>query len=319
MIKTQTIKYSFTLKRYKKIKGVCSVFYREKKVDCTDYREVDIIPRTDNAERNARGKRGKREKESLPKQKDLNDRNSRRYLVQLGNGNFGRGDSHVSCTYDNEHLPTVEEGERIINNYLRRIAYRREKKGLEPLRYILVTEYEYGKDGTTVKRIHHHIIMNGGLDRLEIKAMWTQDRINWRKFEKDPKKYIMTIKMMGWVNEDWIQTNENGIEAVCKYITKKRAGKKRWSSSRNLTRPIPQRPADHKYSKAQVERLARLPDAGRSFFEKQFKNYNIVSIDKQYYKDTGWHIYLKMWRKNPKPPKNQKKTKSDRRVIPKRE
>lgn len=296
------------------------MFIREKKVDCTDYREVDIIPRTDNAERTARGKRGKRQKETVPKQKDLNDKNARRYLVQLGNGNFGLGDSHVSCTYDNEHLPnTVEEAEKIVNNYLRRIAYRREKKGIEPLKYILVTEYEYGKDGITVKRIHHHIIMNGGLDTLETKAMWSQDRVNWRKFEEDPKKYILKVKMMGWVNDDWIQTNENGIEAVCKYITKKPVGKKRWSSSRNLARPIPCPPADHKYSKSQVERLAKLPDTGRSFFEKQFRNYNIVSIKPEYYKDTGWHIYLKMWRKKPKQKSNQKKAITDRRVIPKRE
>lgn len=124
------------------------VFIREKKTDCANYREVDIIPRTEAAEQATRGKRGRKRKSNAPKQKDLNDKNAKRYLVQLGNGNFSIGDLHTSCTYSEENLPgTVEEAEKIVTNYLRRIAYRRNKLGLEPLKYILVTEYKYTKDG----------------------------------------------------------------------------------------------------------------------------------------------------------------------------
>lgn len=274
------------------------MFIREKKVDCTNYREADIIPRTDNAEKAVRGKRGKRHKVTEPKQKDLNDKNARRYLVQLGNGNFTIGDLHTSCTYDKDHLPdTVEEAEKIISNYLRRIAYRRSRLGLEPLKYILVTEYSYKKDGQAIKRIHHHIIMNGGLDRDAVEMMWTTERINWKKVENDPK---YQVKKMGWVNADRLQLNENGIEGLCNYITKDPQGKKRWSSSRNLERPVEQPPADTKYTKAQVERLAKSPDAGKDFFEKQFSDYNITSIEPVYYEETGWHIYLKMWKKTPR-------------------
>jgi len=75
------------------------VFIREKKIDCAEYREVDIIPRTEAAEQASRGKRGKKRKVNAPKQKDLNDKNAKRYLVQLGNGNFHIGDLHTSCTY----------------------------------------------------------------------------------------------------------------------------------------------------------------------------------------------------------------------------
>lgn len=286
--------------RYKKLKGVCRVFIREKKIDCTNYREVDIIPRTDNAERAVKGKRGKKQRVTEPKQKDLNDQNARRYLVQLGNGNFGIGDLHVSSTYDDKHLPsTVEEAEKTVNNYLRRISYRRNKLGLDPLKYILVTEYKFDKDGTTIKRIHHHIIMNGGLDRDEVEAMWTNERISWKKYKEDPD-YRNSIEQLGWVNADRLQLNENGIEALCKYITKDPQGKKRWSSSRNLERPIQRPAADHKYSKAKVEMLAKSADAGKDFFEKQFPDFDIVSITPKYYEDTGWHIYLKMWRKKPK-------------------
>ncbi len=200
------------------------VFIREKKTDCANYREVDIIPRTEAAEQAARGKRGKKRKVNAPKQKDLNDKNAKRYLVQLGNGNFHIGDLHTSCTYDAENLPeTVEEAENIVTNYLRRIAYRRKKLGLDPLKYILVTEYKYSKDGQCLKRIHHHIIMNGGLDRDDVELMWTKDRINWKK-TKDPE-YRASIKQLGWVNADRLQMNENGIEGLCKYIVKVIAGK----------------------------------------------------------------------------------------------
>lgn len=319
---TPLLMYPYTLKKVSDRKGSAVVFIREKKTDCANYREVDIIPRTEAAEQAARGKRGKKRKVNAPKQKDLNDKNAKRYLVQLGNGNFHIGDLHTSCTYDAENLPeTVEEAEKIVTNYLRRIAYRRNKLGLEPLKYILVTEYKYSKDGQCLKRIHHHIIMNGGLDRDDVELMWTKDRINWKK-TKDTE-YRASIKQMGWVNADRLQMNENGIEGLCKYIVKDPQGKKRYSSSRNLDRPETTREDggekqqrnqnhwkysrnlnapeekcnDFKYSKRKVEQLAKSPDAGLEEFKKIYSNYNIVSCEPVYYEQTGWHIYLKMWKK----------------------
>lgn len=277
------------------------LYYREKKIDCGDYREVDIIPRTDEAEKAVKGKRGKKQKVTEPKQRDLNDKNAKRYLVQLGNGNFGADDLHVSATYEGRNLPeTVEEAERIVGNYLRRIAYRRGKLGIEELKYILVTEYGFRKGDEMQEhpiRIHHHIIMNGGLSRDEVEMMWTQKRINWRAYKEDPESYMRTVPKLGYVNADRIQPNENGIEALCKYLVKNPQGKKRWSSSRNLKRPFMQPPADHKYSKAKVERLAKSADAGKEFLAKQFPNYNISEMEPKYYEETGWHIYVKMWKK----------------------
>lgn len=310
------------------------VFIREKKTDCAEYREVDIIPRTEKAEEATRGKRGKRRKAKKPKQNALNDKNAKRYLVQLGNGNFHVGDLHTSCTYSVDNLPgTVEEAEKIVGNYLRRIAYRRQKLGLEPLKYILVTEYKFSKDGEQLKRIHHHIIMNGGMDRDEVEMMWTAQRINWRKADSADKAkaaaYRDSIEKMGWVNADRLQMNENGIEGLCKYIVKDPQGKKRYSSSRNLERPETQRTDstaketadqnlwkasrnlqepqekcnDFKYSKAKVEQLAKSSDGGLSEFKKIYADYDIVSCEPVYYEQTGWHIYLKMWKKKKAKPK----------------
>lgn len=312
------------------------MFIREKKIDCAEYREVDIIPRTEKAEEAAKGKRGKRRKSKKPKQDALNDKNSKRYLVQMGNGNFQSGDQHISCTYDADNLPgTVKEAERIVGNYLRRIAYRRRKLEIEPLKYILVTEYKFSKDGEQLKRIHHHIIMNGGMDRDEVEMMWTAQRVNWKKADSPNKAeaaaYRASVKKMGWVNADRLQTNENGIEGLCKYMIKDPQGKKRYSSSRNLERPEieredskPQEVAnknlwrasrnltepqekcnDYKYSKAKVEQLAKSPDGGLTEFKKIYADYNITSCEPVYYEKTGWHIYLKMWKKQQKQRKNK--------------
>lgn len=273
------------------------MFEREKKIDCGDYREVDVIPRTNNAEKAVKGKRGKRKKVTEPKQKELNNKNARRYLVQVGNGNFGIGDLHVTLTYKRNYIPkSEEEAEATVKNYLRRVAYRRAKVGLEPLKYILVTEYGYNKNRDKIIRIHHHIIMNGGLSRDDVELMWTTDRINWTRVGVD-LEYRTGIKQIGWVNADRLQMNENGIEGLCMYITKNPNGKKRWSSSRNLIRPIQHPPADSKYTKKQIESAANSNDCGKSFFEKQFPDYEIKEIKLEYYEQTGWHIYMKMWRK----------------------
>lgn len=326
-----------TLNEYMR-KRSAVVFIREKKTDCADYREVDIIPRTEAAEMATRGKRGKRRKAQRPKQNALNDKNAKRYLVQLANGNFHAGDLHTTLTYSADHLPgTVEEAEKTVNNYLRRLAYRRKKLGLDPLKYILVTEYKVDKAGGWLKRVHHHIIMNGGIDRDEAEMMWTAQRINWKKADSPDKQeaqeYRDSIQRMGWANADRVQTNDNGIEALCKYITKDPQGKKRYSSSRNLERPETERTDntekqtadqnlwkasrnltepqekcnDFKYSKRRVEQLAKSPDGGLSEFQKIYADYDIVSCEPIYYEQTGWHIYLKMWKK--KTPKQRGKPK----------
>jgi len=82
-------------------------FIREKKIYCGDYLEVDIIPMSESRIR--KGHRSKKAKVSAPKQKNLNEKNARRYFIQLVNANFGRKDIHLTLTYDDEHMPFTEE------------------------------------------------------------------------------------------------------------------------------------------------------------------------------------------------------------------
>ena len=113
-------------------------FMREKKIYCgKHYREVDIYPYTAaQLTASTRGKRSKKIKETEPKQKNLNDKNARRYFTQTANLNFGSDPEalHVTATYSGKYLPdTVEQAEQEATNFLRRVQYRRKKEGLPPL------------------------------------------------------------------------------------------------------------------------------------------------------------------------------------------
>lgn len=278
-------------------------FIRQKTIYCgEEYREVDIFPYS-TAQHIAirRGQRSKKEKVTEPKQRNLNDKNARRYLVQLGNLNFGEEDLHVTATYSAKHLPgSVAEAERTASNYLRRVQYRRKKEGLPPLKYILVTAYSTGKDGEKPTRIHHHIIMNGGLDRDLLELMWTRERINWNRLHTD-KKYKAGLRRrgLGFINADRLQPDENGIAALCAYLAKNPSGKKRWSSSQNLKKPY-SRNNDTRFNRRQVEKLAK-EHPPRSYWEKMFPGWTPTGDDygvtTQYNDRTGWSIYLKLRRR----------------------
>ena len=266
-------------------------FIREKKIDCgKHYREVDIFTYTDTQKRAAsRGRRSKKVKESPPKQKNLNDKNARRYFVQLNNMNFGDDPEalHVSCTYSGKYLPaTVKEAEKEVSNYLRRVQYQRAKEGLPPLKYILVTAYTTNKNSGKPVRIHHHIIMNGGLDRDVVEDLWRKRK---RKGQKKGDK-------IGYCNADRLQADENGIAALCNYLVKQAGGKKRWSSSKNLKRPT-SRTNDGKYNRRQIEKWAK-EKPGRAFWEKKYPGWTLTDdlygVEYEYNELTGWSIYLKL-------------------------
>ena len=217
----------------------------------------------------------------------MNDKNARRYLIQLGNLNFGENDIHETLTYNKKYIPvTIEKAEAEVSNYLRRVSYHRKKEGLPPLKYILVTAYSTGKDDDKPTRIHHHIIMNGGIDRDTLEGLWRKRK---RAGQKQGDK-------IGFANADRLQGDENGIAALCVYLAKNPGGKKRWSSSRNLKRPV-SRTNDHRYTRGQINTIAK-ERPGRAFWEKKYPGWTLTDDDygvTYAYNDyTGWSIYLKL-------------------------
>lgn len=271
-------------------------FIREKRIYCgEEYLEVDIVPVTNMPEA-GQEKKGK----SSQAQKNLNDKRSKRRFVQLANTNFGADDLHISATYNEAHLPmTLEEAERNVHNYLDRVKRRMKRVTGQDLKYMLVTEYtpEDEEDAdpedktTKAVRIHHHIIINGGLSRDDLELMWSATRINWKKAQNDPK-YRKNVDYLGFVNCDRLQPNENGIEGLVNYINKRKKGCKKWSTSMNLKKPK-EKKNDHKWSFRKLRELAKTPE-DKEVWRNQYKGYEPTKIDFQYNDYTGWSVYLRL-------------------------
>lgn len=262
---------------------------REKRIYCgKEWLEVDIVPVTNMPEV---GKE-KIEKSSLT-QRNLNDKNSKRRFVQIANTNFGAEDLHISATYDDEHLPvTLKEAENNVHNYLDRVKRRMKRVTGQDLKYMLVTEYTADEeDEEKAVRIHHHIIINGGLSRDDLELMWTKERVNWKKVESDPE-YRKGITLMGFVNCDRLQPNENGIEGLVNYINKRKKGCKKWSTSMNLEKPK-RKKNDHKYSRRKLSEYAKTPE-DKEIWRKQYKGYEPTKIKFEYNDYTGWSVYLRL-------------------------
>lgn len=251
---------------------------REKKIYCGEqYMEVDIYNHTMLTP--LKKGRAKKKKVSAPKQRNLNDKNAKRYFKQVVKTNFGDEDLHVTLTYAIEP-ETLEEGIKEVVNYLRRVANRRKKEGLPPLKYVLITE---GGDGK--KRIHHHIIMNGGLDRDVIENLWRRPK----------KKGQQKGERIGYANTKRLQPNDNGLEEISGYLMKNPKGMKRWSGSQNLVKPE-YRFNDFKYSRREVEKIARDELDNQLYWKKRYPKWDITEAKAVFNDITGWSLYLKLRR-----------------------
>ena len=144
-----------------------------------------------------------------------NDRIAEKELARLMNANFIPGDWHVTLTYEGAE-PTEKDAKRELKNFIKRMSREFRKIGKE-FKWIAVTEYKN-------HRIHHHIVMSY-IDAKVIENQWKRGRIRGitpldrsRNYKKLASYFIKeTTKTM----------REPGNET-----------KRRWTSSRNLTRPI---------------------------------------------------------------------------------
>ena len=137
--------------------------YREKIHKCGEFLEVDIFPVFEYQ----RG-RSKKRKPTTETQQRLNQRNAERKLTRLLNTNFTKRDIRFDLTYSDENYPeTPENAQRQMQNFLRRVKRYRAKHNLPELKYVAVTEV--GKENG---RLHHHIVMSGGVDINTLAEIW---------------------------------------------------------------------------------------------------------------------------------------------------
>lgn len=243
------------------------MIYREKKIYAGSILEVEIYP-ISKQERNH--SRKKKEKESLTKQKNLNDKNARKHLIRLINTNFTDKDLAVHLTYSDKEIPESEEQARKdVANYLRRIKHYRKKNGLEDLKYIAVIEYKDKEEGKNI-RLHHHLIISG-MDRDKAEELWGKGR----------------------ANADRLKADEFGYEAIGRYITKDPKGNKRWTQSKNLKQPIV-KVNDFKYSKKKVNEVAK-SQGDKILLNKMYPEYLLNDYKADVNELTGYtYLYIKM-------------------------
>ena len=189
-------------------------------------------------------------------QRNLNDRNSRKECERRINANFGPADYWVTLSCQPREEPqTMEEAQRLFQNYIKRINYRRKKKNLPPARYVYVTDWT--KDGRRV-RTHSHLVMDGDLPMEEVLELWGHGRKN--KIE-------------------YLVLDERGLSGLAYYITKPHASdtedvkhKKKWTASKNLKRPA-ERKNHRDFGRRKVERLACRPADIYATMESKYPRY----------------------------------------------
>lgn len=222
--------------------------YRTRTIKAGPRLEVEIFP-IFGRESTAKARAAKKNVSSEAVQR-CNDERAKRKVIRLIDANFDERDLHITLTYAGEP-PKYEQAQKDVKNFLRTVKRKREKRGLDQLKYIYTIE---GNEDGTRERIHVHMIISGGIDRQELEDIWAN----------------------GYANADHLQPNEDGLERLARYITKQQRNRRRWARSRNLQQPK-QRTSDTKVSNARVKRLALdFPNSAKEIMEKLYPEYTHV-------------------------------------------
>lgn len=175
------------------------------------------LPRSENREETP---------ESMAEQ---NQRNAEMELMRLIACNFGGEMGGGSYVFTSREELTEEEAMKRERNLLDRIKRARKKAGLEPLRYIAVTE----KQG----RWHHHIIMQDDLPLRELQEIWERGRGDGWKVYAQPmgtgeECYRETARyLLGTQKQS--RTGREDAEKPAR-----RKWQRRWHASKGLKRPV---------------------------------------------------------------------------------
>ena len=234
-----------------------------------DYIEIDMFP---FYELKYKPQRSGKKNVTSPKQKKLNNKNSRRYFRLLAKSNFGQNDYHLTLSYTEDNLPlSVPEAEKEVQKFIRRLK-RVYKKADKLLKYIYITE-----EGAKKARLHHHLLVNAeaGVDRNAIEKAWG-------------KAYANSVR---------IQLEHGGIDGLVTYLSKDPKGRKTYISSRNLIKPQ-ESVSDTKTSRKQFKQLTLWPEDCEDMqkhFEQKHSAYKLINVEKYYNEITcEWYIRAKM-------------------------
>ena len=216
-----------------------------------------------------------------PKQAKLNDRRAWEYLEMLIEMNFGAGDYHLSLTYDKKYLPETDEGaKRDYDRFLVRAKKLYRSYGIKLVPLMIMSQ---SKNRGALVRLHMHVIMQGGVPREEIEALWRgPDKSGRCKPGKEKKRLGPKL---GFADCDRLQPDGNGLAALCAYLKKQpRDGiARRWYAGIGLKKPYISGRNDDKYDIADVKRIAeRNADAvDVAWWEREYPGWTVYN-DREY-------------------------------------
>ena len=145
-----------------------------------------------------------------------NARREARELIIKINANFGEGDYHLVLDYTLDDRPkTLDEAKEDRKAFMRRLRYLYQKMGV-PLKYIIITEWGKRGDG-----LHHHLILNRGIDDDRIRKLWTKGRVHFNLLD-DLGDYSKLAEYLLKRRKAWKEKGGHG---------------RQWTCSRNLKRP----------------------------------------------------------------------------------
>lgn len=243
-------------------------FVRLREYVCGDHIETDIYPVFQQP-----GRRREKCKPSSEVRKKQNQRDRERRLVRILRMNFTKEDYALHLTYA-EKPESLADAQRMLKNFLDRLKRRYKKAGKE-LKYLYTTEY-----GKTTGRVHHHLVISGGLTREEIETAWGH----------------------GYANCDRLQF-EDGLESLAKYLCKGPATYRAWTPSRNLVMPEPL----VRDGAVSLEEMGKILDAideknAWQYFETVYPGYECIrAVYDKNEVSGGVYIRVQMRKKEEKP------------------
>lgn len=219
---------------------------------------------------------------------------ARKWFVRLVDTNFSGSDTHTTLTYSDKTLPQNDtQAQRDIDNFLRHLRRKCKAQGLPPPEALIVTESQTEDTEKQQKavRVHHHAILRCGLSRDEIESCWHRNGVP-----------------LGYANADRLRKDKESLQALATYLTKYPKRKHRYKRTRGIKNPVMPAPRDDRYSRRQVERIAKDPSKlySQEFWARKYPGWKLIEATANYNELLGWAISLRMYRE-PKPPKSQKK------------
>ncbi len=233
------------------------------------YKEVEIFPVYAGTHTKVRCEKSK---ESRKSQKELNKKNRITKILRLLRDNFFKKSYFITLTYAQQFVPkTVEEAQNEYKDFMKKLRKAYKEAGKE-LKYMAWVE-----KGVEKGRLHHHIVVSGGLKREAYEEL----------FQK------------GWVNVRKLKPGLDDFLGLAEYFAKDPKGKRTFTCSKNLDRTclVPKKVENNKTSKHEIKKIIENYE-DKNFIEKMYPGYELVTgeVNKNEY-TRGAYIYLTLRKK----------------------